>query len=1211
MSTGTSFEELPQASQSIVFGGDLLNSSNNVRRHLGQKEIHGETQGREVDRQAQVQQQARGQGKKVVLSSDTVGTFVPQTPFTPTTQGHLIKITDSPWFLEQISGYRSNMNDWEIVCPYPGCDASFRRDKLEKHLNEECPYSCVRDDRVLTYCQTIEENVVSKKEENNSKGLSGTINDDDKTTSLVTSLTKSLTIASKSKKKVGKKTATLSSISSWNSDWEVICPYSFVGCDHTCLRSKLSDHLPICAFRPPTRAEEELQREEAKKRVISAANQERRRGELSQELELTLTGSNGLHRYHSHALAKLLQGQEISFYEDFGNEIFLFLERCDALARARQRHCEFAIESVARAVRYVHTHDSKFQQHDTPSQQQERQDDGQRLQEGNVSRGSKTSPLSSSSTSHLGKDVKDANESIKSDATTTAIDTVGSEKANHDWAIHGFGSRFFGLAVPSSDLDVVVTLRDRQNRTTDQMYGATTTTTANGSENLYQKNNQYRKTTETNTNTSRAETDIDTLTLLARVKTYLQSISTETKQAMRSNDSLKSNRDRKQFPGSKEIAKDQQFSSSSIVKSSVELIAEVPVPRLKFVVNTETHNNVSNKANDSAGPDKTDLSSDLGPDTKSDMVSDPATRYTTLLPPTLTVDVTLDNPRFHSGLATSSFALALLRAVPQLRPITVILKHYLVGLGLADPFKGGISSYGLLLLTASALLRHARKQAAASSLLLKEESDVVSKDGKRAVIGKEGNKNQNVVTTSRIILPSAQKKMIKNRLNQKTKLNWRNEKENNIDNNQKEVKQGSNKGVKQGSKELEGNSYRTRLTQAAAQSVALLARQSTSFLQSPDNLSWLEMSRSHNRDPSLNHEKRTSSTVLLSSERPSHCIAGTKNNCDGRECQEEEEGRNVFGIVKSIQKTQRTDSEKLRGAHAANQVIYNYARAQATTTIAKQIMHHRKKSSETNMGGKDKGNEKEKRERVGKVEEGIEKKNKNLSISDEATEDDEIGNRLRRTSSGGVAGPLPRTSPPQVSTQRKHFTAVNSEENSFTKPSSKPSCSDTSRKGKREKSRIGRLFIVVLHFISSDLNPSQMCVSLVDGGRLLTRKSLQSDDEVMSNDHQSASSYSVRRRQRLTARKRWPKGDPLVIIDPLDVNNNVGKNCWQIQRIQRAFADLEMTISRLIVNTGRRKKNTINSTVQTSSSAPSSSMSESDHLPEMEAFRILNALYRT
>jgi hypothetical protein len=61
--------------------------------------------------------------------------------------------------------------------------------------------------------------------------------------------------------------------------------------------------------------------------------------------------------------------------------------------------------------------------------------------------------------------------------------------------------------------------------------------------------------------------------------------------------------------------------------------------------------------------------------------------------------------RNHLGLATSSYASTMVKALPALRPLTLLLKHILTCVGLNSSFNGGMSSHTTLLLVV-AYLRH-------------------------------------------------------------------------------------------------------------------------------------------------------------------------------------------------------------------------------------------------------------------------------------------------------------------------------------------------------------------------------------------------------------------------------------------------------------------------------------------------------------------------
>eukprot|EP00903_Cladosiphon_okamuranus_P014633 g13569.t1 len=68
------------------------------------------------------------------------------------------------------------------------------------------------------------------------------------------------------------------------------------------------------------------------------------------------------------------------------------------------------------------------------------------------------------------------------------------------------------------------------------------------------------------------------------------------------------------------------------------------------------------------------------------------------------IDISIDGPT-HSGLATSAFTSYLSDHLPNLAPLTIVLKSLLQSKGLNDVWTGGISGYGLVLMVAFALLQ--------------------------------------------------------------------------------------------------------------------------------------------------------------------------------------------------------------------------------------------------------------------------------------------------------------------------------------------------------------------------------------------------------------------------------------------------------------------------------------------------------------------------
>eukprot|EP00940_MAST-03C_sp_MAST-3C-sp2_P001178 g1178.t1 len=66
------------------------------------------------------------------------------------------------------------------------------------------------------------------------------------------------------------------------------------------------------------------------------------------------------------------------------------------------------------------------------------------------------------------------------------------------------------------------------------------------------------------------------------------------------------------------------------------------------------------------------------------------------------LDISFDMPA-HRGLATCAFVRNLRSVYPALVPLTLVLKQFLVAKGLNDPYTGGLSSYGILLMVAAVL----------------------------------------------------------------------------------------------------------------------------------------------------------------------------------------------------------------------------------------------------------------------------------------------------------------------------------------------------------------------------------------------------------------------------------------------------------------------------------------------------------------------------
>lgn len=149
-----------------------------------------------------------------------------------------------------------------MVCPYAilGCTASCRRADLPSHL-AACAYR-------LGSLQSL-----------NSNG--GHASNATTTTGSSTMPPPLYSGAS------GNNTATI------KEQYEVVCPYTVLGCRATFLRSDLHAHLGVCAFRPRSRQEEEDERQVNRKYAIEAEETERMRRAAS----ITSFSNNQQHQH--------------------------------------------------------------------------------------------------------------------------------------------------------------------------------------------------------------------------------------------------------------------------------------------------------------------------------------------------------------------------------------------------------------------------------------------------------------------------------------------------------------------------------------------------------------------------------------------------------------------------------------------------------------------------------------------------------------------------------------------------------------------------------------------------------------------------------------------------------------------------------------------------------------------------------------------------
>ncbi|RHY44375.1 hypothetical protein DYB34_000443 [Aphanomyces astaci] len=97
------------------------------------------------------------------------------------------------------------------------------------------------------------------------------------------------------------------------------------------------------------------------------------------------------------------------------------------------------------------------------------------------------------------------------------------------------------------------------------------------------------------------------------------------------------------------------------------------------------------------------------------------------------LDVTFWSPS-HQGLASAALGLELCQGIPGLKEVTLVLKYYLAKRGMNDVYRGGLSSYGLLLMVAHVCLQKASRHPTPTKSAAVDEDDgaVALSDSQRA-----------------------------------------------------------------------------------------------------------------------------------------------------------------------------------------------------------------------------------------------------------------------------------------------------------------------------------------------------------------------------------------------------------------------------------------------------------------------------------------------
>ncbi|CAN0042995.1 unnamed protein product, partial [Discosporangium mesarthrocarpum] len=131
-------------------------------------------------------------------------------------------------------------------------------------------------------------------------------------------------------------------------EYEVVCPNTILGCDHSCNRHDLSKHMQTCRFTGPDRKEEEAERYRSLQMVLEQAELERARrvahdakGDWQSDSQ-ALKARQFLHR--------LLGDQTKTALILLHHEILDFVQRCQEEQERRREGMEMILRQVEEAV---------------------------------------------------------------------------------------------------------------------------------------------------------------------------------------------------------------------------------------------------------------------------------------------------------------------------------------------------------------------------------------------------------------------------------------------------------------------------------------------------------------------------------------------------------------------------------------------------------------------------------------------------------------------------------------------------------------------------------------------------------------------------------------------------------------------------------------------------------------------------------------------
>jgi DNA polymerase sigma len=140
-----------------------------------------------------------------------------------------------------------------------------------------------------------------------------------------------------------------------NSSYGVImCPYSYFGCDHCCVKNELEEHIQACEFRGKTREDEEIERQNSILDAIQATEEEQQRRVEERHNEATLLGhdiSNLTTPFT--ALQQIMDMQTKMLQNHLGREILVFSNKCHEIYTENKIYCNEIIVRLSSLLRTV------------------------------------------------------------------------------------------------------------------------------------------------------------------------------------------------------------------------------------------------------------------------------------------------------------------------------------------------------------------------------------------------------------------------------------------------------------------------------------------------------------------------------------------------------------------------------------------------------------------------------------------------------------------------------------------------------------------------------------------------------------------------------------------------------------------------------------------------------------------------------------------